>query len=181
MMKKTLLLTLSLLTLGTGAALASTPDGVTPSRETVCDSLSGAAFGLCNAYCEAMDCDSPAPHASPTGCSRVKANFTRITGQAMFPCDITCPCSTGQNSLALFASILNGTTPVQQCVSDFSNITSVQTAEGSFAIVNQAAAPPFCSVNNQTFLTITAAEAQVCGFLLRDAAATQGVACNGPE
>ena len=42
-----------------------TPDGQPPSMETVCDGQSGAAFGLCNAYCEAMDCDSPDPQASP--------------------------------------------------------------------------------------------------------------------
>ena len=44
--------------------LAKTPDGVTPAEETVCDGLSGAAFGLCNAYCEAMDCDSDSTKAS---------------------------------------------------------------------------------------------------------------------
>ena len=38
-----------------------TPDGQTPSEETVCDGLSGGAFGLCNAYCEAMDCDNEDP------------------------------------------------------------------------------------------------------------------------
>ena len=32
-----------------------TPDGMPPSQETVCDGLSGAAFGLCNAFCEAQD------------------------------------------------------------------------------------------------------------------------------
>ena len=37
---------------------AQTPDGLTPSEETVCDRYEGNAFGLCNAYCEAMDCDS---------------------------------------------------------------------------------------------------------------------------
>ena len=82
---------LGFLTIWTGAASASTPDGQTPAEETVCDGQTGAAYGLCNAYCEAMDCDSPEPQASPTACSRVQANYQRITGQPL-PCDVACPC-----------------------------------------------------------------------------------------
>ena len=44
-----------------------------PTEESVCDGLSGAAFGLCNAYCEAMDCDSEAPNANETACLKVLA------------------------------------------------------------------------------------------------------------
>jgi hypothetical protein len=167
-MKKTILFSLTLLMIGTGVSRANTPDGVTPSRETVCDSQSGAAYGLCNAYCEAMDCDSPAPQASPTACSRVRNNYTRITGQALFPCEVTCPCT---QSLPLFGSIVSGATPIEQCVSDFSNVTSVVTESGIIAIVNRVASPPYCSINNETFVQITAAEAQVCGFLLREGGA----------
>ena len=39
---------------------ASTPDGMTPAEESVCDELHEATpglFGLCVAYCEAQDCD----------------------------------------------------------------------------------------------------------------------------
>ena len=36
-------------------------DGVTPAVETVCDGLADELFGLCNAYCEAKDCDSDNP------------------------------------------------------------------------------------------------------------------------
>ena len=46
-----------LVTLHPQALSAKTPDGVPPSQETVCSGLTGAAFGLCNAYCEAQDCD----------------------------------------------------------------------------------------------------------------------------
>jgi hypothetical protein len=69
-----------------------TPDGVPPSGETVCNGLVGAAHGLCTAYCEAMDCDSGAPQASAKACSKVRDNFTKITGQGL-PCD--CPCVGG--------------------------------------------------------------------------------------
>jgi hypothetical protein len=65
---------------------AKTPDGSTPSEETVCSGLQGAAFGLCNAYCEAQDCDV---HPRPS-CAHLLANFRRITGVPSFPCDARC-------------------------------------------------------------------------------------------
>jgi len=75
-----------LVTLQPGAVSAKTPDGIPPSQETVCSGLTGAAFGLCNAYCEAQDCDV---HPRPS-CERLRRNFARITGSAVFPCDAVC-------------------------------------------------------------------------------------------
>jgi hypothetical protein len=66
-----------------GALLAKTPDGQPPSKETPCAGLSRSAFGICNAYCEAQDCDV---HPRPS-CERLRANFKRATGQDRFPCD----------------------------------------------------------------------------------------------
>ena len=60
-----------------------TPDGQTPAQEKVCSGLSGAAFGLCNAYCEAQDCDV---HRRPS-CEILRSNFEKVTGAAHFPCD----------------------------------------------------------------------------------------------
>jgi len=75
-------------------ALAQTPDGDPPSVEVVCDAEVGAAFGLCNAYCEAMDCDCPTlenpecmPNANPTACGRVKGRYQQVTGNENLPCD----------------------------------------------------------------------------------------------
>jgi hypothetical protein len=158
------------------AAHASTPDGQTPSEETVCDAQTGAAYGLCTAYCEAMDCDSPSPHASATACSRVQQNFLRITGQPL-PCDVPCPCA-GQ--LPVFAAIVGGGAMAEQCVSDSSTGSAVL-ADGTFAVVNSAASPAFCSDNLQTFVNLTAAEAIVCRDLLRRAVQASGVACVAPE
>jgi hypothetical protein len=62
-----------------------TPDGQPPADETVCNGFSGAAFGLCNAYCEAMDCDSPTPHASAAACANARAHFMQKTGSDV-PC-----------------------------------------------------------------------------------------------
>lgn len=70
----------------TGTAWAQTPDGETPAEETVCDGLPGPLFGLCNAYCEAMDCDSGQPNASARACERVLSNFHRHSGGADPPC-----------------------------------------------------------------------------------------------
>ena len=70
---------------------AKTPDGETPAEEDVCDGLSGAQYGLCNAYCEAMDCDSPEPNASDTACDRVLANFMDKADGENPPC--TDPCA----------------------------------------------------------------------------------------
>ena len=63
--------------------IAKTPDGATPAVETICDVFRGnksGAFGLCNAYCEAMDCGDPNQHASSRACMRVRANFERKYG-----------------------------------------------------------------------------------------------------
>ncbi len=96
---KALTLAFALLLLCTGAALAETPDWMTPSQETVCDGETGAAYGLCNAYCEAMDCELAndsdpltEPHASATACTKVRDKFTNITGNDL-PCEAppTCP------------------------------------------------------------------------------------------
>jgi hypothetical protein len=113
-MKAHLTLTLALLLLCTGAALAQTPDGETPAEETVCDSETGAAFGLCNAYCEAMDCDSDSPQASETACTKVKNKFTNLTGHEL-PCEAApscltpppgtiCPCAVNSSEFAAAVS-----------------------------------------------------------------------------
>lgn len=65
---------------------AKTPDGMTPSQEQVCSGLHGAAFGLCNAYCEAQDCDV---HPRPS-CAQLRKNFEQVTGSPIFPCDAFC-------------------------------------------------------------------------------------------
>ena len=64
-------------------AAAATPDGIPPSREEVCDDLEGAAFGLCNAFCEAQDCDV----YWKSSCDSLRGNFFRITGSSLFPCE----------------------------------------------------------------------------------------------
>jgi hypothetical protein len=85
-------------------AAAQTPDGATPAQETACNGQTGAAYGLCTSYCEAMDCDSASPAASATACNKVYNNFQRLTGQAP-PC--TCPCAAGWAQVQQFAASNN--------------------------------------------------------------------------
>ncbi len=70
---------------------AGTPDGDPPSDETVCDDLSGRAFGLCTAFCEAQDCDAPGKKNN-TSCDQLRENYGRLTGDPRFPCERTGSC-----------------------------------------------------------------------------------------
>lgn len=170
-MNKNLYLAAALLVLAIPAT-ASTPDGQTPSRETICDSQSGAAFGLCNAYCEAMDCDSPAPEASPKACERVLANFVRHTGEQP-PCVVSCPC-TGQ--LPLFAAFASGAQAIDTCVSG-GGVTSVGAGEAFATVVGNV-----CSTSDGASVPdLTLLEAESCRELLREAAAAAGTVCRQPE
>jgi hypothetical protein len=49
--------------------------------------LTGSAWGLCHAYCEALDCAGDAPHASERACERIAKNFARRAGGALLPCE----------------------------------------------------------------------------------------------
>ena len=67
-------------------SFAQTADGETPAEETVCDHLDGAMYGLCVAYCEAMDCHLGDQFASDKACNRVFDNFMRLSEGEMPPC-----------------------------------------------------------------------------------------------
>jgi hypothetical protein len=75
----------------------------TPVEESVCDGLSGASWGLCNAYCEAMDCDSEDPNASSTACLKVLSKYNAQT-EARIPCArVQCPCWAPEDVDTLFS------------------------------------------------------------------------------
>jgi hypothetical protein len=164
-----------LLALAAGGAGARTPDGQPPSQETVCDNETGAAFGLCNAYCEAMDCDSPNHHASDNACAAVKRNFERKTGRPL-PCEMTCPCP---EHLPVYAAIVAGTEPILRCVAT-PEFVIVQQVDLDFSTVTTA--PPECHDNVQPpFVPLTPQEQQVCRVQLITAAESRGVPCLPPE
>ena len=128
MMNVRLMLSFALLLIctGTGAALAQgTPDWETPAQEAVCNGETGAAFGLCNAYCEAMDCESENAQASATACTKVKDKFTNITGRDL-PCEaFACPCQ----ALPEWNAVLAG--EVLHCATSTGNDFVVLTTTGA--------------------------------------------------
>jgi len=173
----TLLFALLLVCLGTGAAAAQTPDGSPPSQETVCDHETGAAYGLCNAYCEAMDCESDNPSASATACSKVRTKFQNITGRDL-PCEaVACPCNNPAYSTD-FVAVVTYQVPVAGCNSGGFN-PGVEVT-GSFRYLDAgvfAGAGPVCGDSSHPYLHITTEEAQACADLLRAAATHSGVTC----
>lgn len=56
--------------------------------EIACEAaaLAPGAFGLCRAYCEALDCDGPQPRGSERACSRLARNFADRANGAALPC-----------------------------------------------------------------------------------------------
>jgi hypothetical protein len=186
-MKFLFTLTFALLLTGAGAALAQTPDGLPPSLETVCDAETGAAYGHCNAYCEAMDCElandsDPAttPHASANACAKVRSKFQQTTGRDV-PCEVTCPCA---NVPGLFAQVLSGEIPIGFCGTSFSEEGVLIFQEGPipFPIAGSTGNQGewVCGlVDPNAVLPITPAQGQYCAQLLIDKAASEGVTC-GP-
>jgi hypothetical protein len=84
------------LLLAVSGVFANTPDGGTPAQESVCYELGleGRAWGLCNAYCEALDCDSSDPKASPKACEWLKNQLEEVA-EAASRCEVVeCPCFT---------------------------------------------------------------------------------------
>lgn len=67
---------------------AQTPDGATPAVEDICTQwgMTGKVYGLCNAYCEAMDCDAGEnAQASEQACARVLGKIVAALGDTPFP------------------------------------------------------------------------------------------------
>ena len=166
---KALTLTFALLLICTGAALAQTPDGETPAEEMVCDSENGAAFGLCNAYCEAMDCESDSPQASETACTRVRDKFMNIAGHDL-PCEAppgcltpppgtTCPCVGDVQFDGALAD------PDFLC----SDLGTAIELSGNGTINAECTPSPGCGVLDGISLSITPEQGSACVQLIREA------------
>jgi len=81
-------LLLGLVMLTTSVAYAQgRSDGETPAAEDICTlwGFTGAINGLCNAYCESMDCDDAEPLASEQACTRVLGKIETALGETPFP------------------------------------------------------------------------------------------------
>ena len=87
--------TVSLSTLALSLTVhASTAVGSTPAEETTCDTATGVAFGLCNAYCEATDCDDgTVTFADDSGCNALEDASWDLTADTL-----TCGSSTPEST-----------------------------------------------------------------------------------
>jgi len=61
-----------------------------PAIETVCDG-DPFSFGLCNAYCEALDCESATPLSTPRACTNLLRNYVKKS-RGQYPACV-CPCT----------------------------------------------------------------------------------------
>lgn len=127
-------------------APASTPDGLPPSLETVCDVYSGAAFGTCNAYCEAMDCHLDEPNASARACERKRDKFIALTGETP-PCELSCPCQVIEG----FTDFVDGTLEGDMCV---------DLGEGQYEVSTDLGEGARASI----FITATPTGDAICGY-----------------
>jgi hypothetical protein len=97
LIKKLFLFTLFVTVLAVFGAVATpsayaqgTLDGETPAVEDICTQwaqwgFTGKVNGLCNAYCEAMDCDAAEPQASEQACTNVLDKIEETLGETPFP------------------------------------------------------------------------------------------------
>jgi hypothetical protein len=96
MFYRCLLAGFSALLLFAPAALAQTSDEQPPPEESVCDPLKDGTpglYGLCNSYCEAIDCVGSVQD-DPWSCSSIlnNYNYKRQPGDPTMPCLPACPC-----------------------------------------------------------------------------------------
>ena len=181
-MKANLTLAFALLLICTGTALASTPDGTPPSGETVCDGQTGAAYGLCTAFCEAMDCDSDAPQASQNACDKVGAKFLNITGQAP-PCvAVACPCVAGVPGFLEALDGQSGLTSCERQMNTEAESILLTTGDGRFVIAefHLPSGTRECGFFRGTgplLTNLSQAEAEACIALVREKAAAASLTC----
>ena len=95
---------------GAPALAQRTGDHIVPAIEKVCEG-DPYNFGLCNAYCEALDCESPTPLGTPRACSNLLRNYRKHSGGVLPPCE--CPCAFDlegdfEQLIALAADPING-------------------------------------------------------------------------
>jgi hypothetical protein len=60
------------------------------NADSQCSKLSGASFGLCTAFCDAMKCASDKPSAHKKACDKVENQFRQVTGTVP-PCKVAGP------------------------------------------------------------------------------------------
>jgi len=71
--------------------------GVARAQSGVCENATGAARGLCDAYCVHMQCNTPGKNASDAACRSIASQFERIAGVPLVcsTSPLTCTCAAG--------------------------------------------------------------------------------------
>lgn len=192
---------------GAAPVAAQTPDGLPPALETVCDKETGSAFGWCNAYCEAMDCElandsDPAtqPKASATACNKVRTKFQQATARDL-PCEVaTCPCTDNPTAFPIWTAYITGQAAGSQCLQDAQvctlflgvppelctppqgDITFVLLAETQYLVLASSLGveghtPPVCGSVADAVIPLSPAQGAVCKAQLDAVLAASGLVC----
>jgi len=135
MLRHTTLCAFVVVIVGMGAAYAQ-------GRNGVCGGLSGNAFGLCNAYCEAKSCYSSENYGSPS-CTQLRSNLERLPGspempcgddstQAALPSTASCPCNFDGESWTNNETQILKRSDLSLCTGDFNNCITCDIKNGLF-------------------------------------------------
>lgn len=182
MLRHTTLCAFVVVILAMGSTYARDPDGA-------CDGLQDNAWGLCNAYCYAMDCDGDR-NASGRACSQVAANFMRATGNEV-PCAVqpssptespvgSCPCNfdlqhwTGQPQIlpALHLPICTGTANEGTCIT--CGINSMSSSTTFLSVLVNLWTDGFSSQEDRLFFFTTEPSTLLGGSCGADASFSSG-------
>lgn len=108
-------------------AFAQTPDGQTPAKEDVCDTVKGyqGLYGLCVAFCEAQDLDAPTTKKNRQKILDNYKNLQLASGGPDMPCpsaatepdtqpssstQLSCPCWSAAEADAIDGVLSDGST-----------------------------------------------------------------------
>ena len=161
------------------ASALGTPDGLPPPMEHVCDFENGAAYGLCNAYCQAMDCDSDTPSASITACQKVANKFEQVTGRPV-PCSESCPLYQNDNFPG-FNEVVSTPSSITSCAYNFNGDPESFIVNGLSPALGAVwhSGPDAFGGDNGGQIPLDVDEYASCKGLLVDAALMSGVQCTG--
>ena len=169
------------LTLAFALLLVCTGAGAARAQETVCDAETGSAYGHCNAYCEAMDCDSDNPQASATACSKVRAKYQQTTGHDL-PCEVTCPCAEVEGD---FADLLAGVSSASSCSRSYNGVEGIffrvpggiGGSDPSVFVTSPDIGTQCGYVGPGFTIPLSAEEDQACRQILEQYATSHGLTC----
>lgn len=157
---------------------------VTAHADVACDGQAHGAAGLCNAYCEALDCDGD-PNASATGCEKVRGRwYSKTAGEYgdVPPCDVTfgvCPCEDIHEEVVAF---LSGDPAADTCSDNgYGRWISVSSPYVVYAVYSEETTY-YCTYDRlgipQATLSLTESEFAVCTTQILQSIASQGLVCS---